>query len=74
MQVPIGLEGEHKGVVDLVEGKAYLFEGERGEKVGACACVCGGGGAVCLFEGKVVAWGVVCLFEKKGGIRIDRSK
>lgn len=34
-QVPIGLEGEHKGVVDVVEGKAYLFEGERGENVRA---------------------------------------
>ena len=37
-QVPIGLEGEHKGVVDLVQNKAYIFEGERGEK--ACTRVC----------------------------------
>eukprot|EP00466_Bigelowiella_natans_P000906 jgi/Bigna1/38920/e_gw1.29.94.1 len=33
MQVPIGLEGEHKGVVDLVERKAIIFEGEYGEKL-----------------------------------------
>jgi len=32
-QIPIGLEGDHKGVIDLLEKKAYYFEGERGEKV-----------------------------------------
>jgi elongation factor G len=31
VQVPIGLEGEHKGIVDLVAQKAYVFEGDRGE-------------------------------------------
>lgn len=31
LQVPIGLEGEHKGIVDLVAQKAYVFEGDRGE-------------------------------------------
>ena len=33
MQLPIGLEGEHKGVVDLLRMKAYIFEGEHGEKI-----------------------------------------
>jgi elongation factor G len=33
MQIPIGLEADHKGVVDLVEMKAIYFEGESGEKV-----------------------------------------
>jgi len=33
MQIPIGLENEHKGVVDLLTQKAYYFEGENGEKV-----------------------------------------
>lgn len=32
-QIPIGLEDGHKGAVDLVEMKAYMFEGEHGEKV-----------------------------------------
>jgi elongation factor G len=31
MQVPIGLEAEHKGVVDLVTMKAIYFEGDNGE-------------------------------------------
>ncbi len=31
MQLPIGLEDEHNGVVDLVSMKAIYFEGERGE-------------------------------------------
>lgn len=31
LQVPIGLEGEHKGIVDLVALKAYVFEGDCGE-------------------------------------------
>ena len=31
--MPIGLEGEHKGIVDLINGKGYLFEGDRGEIV-----------------------------------------
>lgn len=33
MQIPIGLEDKHQGVVDLLTQKAYYFEGERGEKV-----------------------------------------
>ena len=33
MQIPIGLEQDHEGVVDLVRMKAYFFEGENGEKV-----------------------------------------
>ncbi|SDU60252.1 elongation factor G [Desulfobacula phenolica] len=33
MQLPIGLEDKHEGVIDLVTMKAYYFEGENGEKV-----------------------------------------
>lgn len=33
MQLPIGLEADHKGVVDLVQMRAIYFEGERGEDV-----------------------------------------
>ncbi len=33
MQIPIGLEEEHRGVVDLVSMKAIYFEGTRGEKL-----------------------------------------
>lgn len=33
MQIPIGLEENHKGVVDLLRMKAFFFEGEMGEKV-----------------------------------------
>ena len=33
MQMPIGLEQDHEGVIDLVKMKAYYFEGENGEKV-----------------------------------------
>ncbi len=33
LQIPIGLEDKHEGVVDLLTQKAYYFEGERGEKV-----------------------------------------
>src|SRR6185436_9947058 len=32
-QLPIGLEGNHEGVVDLVKMKAYYFEGEMGNKI-----------------------------------------
>jgi len=32
-QIPIGLEGDHKGVVDLMRMKAYTFEGEMGDKI-----------------------------------------
>jgi elongation factor G len=33
MQLPIGLESDHDGVVDLVEMQAIYFDGENGEKV-----------------------------------------
>jgi elongation factor G len=33
LQIPIGLEGHHEGVVDLVTMRAVYFDGERGEKV-----------------------------------------
>jgi elongation factor G len=33
MQLPIGLEADHEGVVDLVEMKALYFDGDRGETV-----------------------------------------
>ena len=31
MQIPIGLEGEHQGVIDLIEMKAHYFDGANGE-------------------------------------------
>jgi elongation factor G len=33
MQIPIGLENDHRGVVDLVKMKAFVFEGENGENI-----------------------------------------
>jgi len=33
IQIPIGLESEHVGVVDLLTQKAYYFEGKNGEQV-----------------------------------------
>jgi elongation factor G len=33
MQLPLGLEAEHEGVIDLVRMKACRFEGENGETV-----------------------------------------
>ena len=33
MQLPIGLEDKHDGIVDVLTMKAYKFEGEHGEKV-----------------------------------------
>ena len=33
MQIPIGLEEAHEGVIDLVKNKAIYFKGENGEKV-----------------------------------------
>ncbi|MBP9687899.1 elongation factor G, partial [Candidatus Woesebacteria bacterium] len=33
MQIPIGLEENHEGVIDLLKMKAYYFEGEMGGKV-----------------------------------------
>ena len=32
-QLPIGAESDFKGVVDLLEHKAYAFEGDHGEKI-----------------------------------------
>jgi elongation factor G len=31
MQIPIGLEGDHEGIVDLIEMKAHYFDGPNGE-------------------------------------------
>jgi elongation factor G len=31
VQIPIGLEGLHEGVIDLIEEKSIFFDGERGE-------------------------------------------
>ncbi|MBK06687.1 MAG: elongation factor G [Deltaproteobacteria bacterium] len=33
IQHPIGLEGDHRGVVDLIEMEALLFEGDNGETI-----------------------------------------
>ena len=33
VQIPIGLEGDHTGVVDLLDEKGYIFDGEKGEVV-----------------------------------------
>src|SRR5690606_5959237 len=33
MQIPIGLEADHQGVIDLVTMEAVRFEGEQGEQV-----------------------------------------
>lgn len=33
VQLPIGLEGDFKGLVDLLRNKAYTSEGEHGEKI-----------------------------------------
>ncbi|MDL2330300.1 elongation factor G, partial [Desulfosarcina sp. OttesenSCG-928-A07] len=33
MQIPIGLETDHEGVVDLVSMKALYFDGENGEEI-----------------------------------------
>src|SRR3989338_4837298 len=33
VQIPIGLEENHQGVVDLLKMKAYYFEGQMGEQV-----------------------------------------
>lgn len=32
-QIPVGLEGEHNGVVDLLRMKAYYFQGQMGEDI-----------------------------------------
>ena len=33
LQMPIGLEGDFMGIVDLITMKAYYFDGEKGEQV-----------------------------------------
>jgi len=33
LQIPIGLEEKHQGVIDLIKMKAYKFTGDHGEKV-----------------------------------------
>jgi elongation factor G len=33
MQIPIGLESEHRGVIDLASMKALYFDGDNGEKI-----------------------------------------
>lgn len=33
VQAPIGLEAEHRGLVDLLAQKAYLFEGPFGNEI-----------------------------------------
>ena len=33
MQIPVGLENEHRGIVDLVTMRSYIFEGENGENI-----------------------------------------
>ncbi|GAX16984.1 hypothetical protein FisN_5Hh363 [Fistulifera solaris] len=33
VQIPVGLENSHEGVVDLIEQKQYTFKGDRGEIV-----------------------------------------
>ncbi|GAX73818.1 hypothetical protein CEUSTIGMA_g1269.t1 [Chlamydomonas eustigma] len=35
VQIPMGLEEHHAGVVDLIDRKAYIFEGPKGETVTA---------------------------------------
>src|SRR5215831_15705540 len=31
MQIPIGLEGDHEGIIDLIEMKAHYFDGANGD-------------------------------------------
>ena len=31
MQIPIGLEGDHEGIIDLIEMKAHYFDGPNGD-------------------------------------------
>ena len=33
IQIPIGLESQYQGIIDLITQKAYYFEGEHGENV-----------------------------------------
>ena len=34
LQIPIGLEEAHSGLVDLIFRRAFMFEGPKGDKVG----------------------------------------
>ncbi len=36
LQIPIGLEDKHEGVIDLIEMKGYRFHGDYGEKIETC--------------------------------------
>ena len=38
VQAPIGLEAEHRGLVDLLSQKAYLFEGPFGNEIKQVRC------------------------------------
>ena len=33
IQLPIGVENDHKGIIDLITRKAYEFHGEKGEQI-----------------------------------------
>ena len=33
VQIPIGLEASHEGVIDLIEEKSIIFDGEKGENI-----------------------------------------
>jgi len=33
LQLPIGLEDRHEGIIDLIKMKAFYFQGENGEKI-----------------------------------------
>jgi len=33
LQIPIGAESDYKGLIDLIEGKAYVFNDDKGEDV-----------------------------------------
>ena len=33
VQIPIGVDSEHEGVIDLLKMKGYLFEGEKGKDI-----------------------------------------
>ena len=33
IQLPIGVEGQHRGIVDLIEQKGFTFEGDKGKDI-----------------------------------------
>jgi elongation factor G len=33
IQIPVGLEEKHAGVIDIISNKMYIFEGDNGEKI-----------------------------------------